>query len=208
MAALLTPPVHQVVLSGVSWETYQRLLAEHQDKNGTRFTYNEGTLEIMVLSARHEQPNRILSLLVEVLAEEFGVDLCPLGSTTFQRAELLKGFEPDSAFYLEHASAVWGREVDPALDPPPDLIIEVDVTSSSLDRFPIFAAFGVPEVWRYDGSRVAIFHLHGGRDSEAEFSRAFPPLRGVEATRLLEDSRQTRSTEWLRRVRDWARQQH
>ena len=149
----------------------------------------------------------ILALLVEVLAEEFGIDVCPLGSTTFKRAALLKDFEPDSAFYIGRSSAFWGRDVDPAADPPPDLTIEVDVSSPSLDRFPIFAAFGVTEVWRYDGSRVAFFRLEGGRYVEAETSRALPPLTGAIATRFLEESRDTRITEWLRRVREWARNQ-
>ncbi len=207
MATVLSPVEHKVILSGVSWETYQRLLAEHDDENGTRFSYNEGTLEIMVLSARHEQPNRILAQLVDVIAEEFGIEVCPLGSTTFQRSGLLKGFEPDSAFYIAHAPEIGGRDVDPAVDPPPDLLIEVDVTSSSLMRFPIFAAFGVPEVWRYDGTRVAIFRLQGGQYVEVASSGALPPLSGALATQFLEERRRLGSTKWLQRVRHWARAQ-
>lgn len=89
--------------------------------------------------------------------------------------------------------------------PPPDLIIEVDVTSESLDRFPIFAAFGVPEVWRYDGSRVAFFRLEAGRYAESDCSAALPPLNAALATQFLEESRRLASYEWLRRVREWAR---
>ena len=207
MAAVSSPVEHQVILSGVSWETYERLLAEHQEAAGTRFIYDEGTLEIMVLSAHHEQPNRILAQLVDLLAEEFGVDVCPLGSTTFKRQDLFKGFEADSAFYIANASAFLGKDVDPAVDPPPDLIIEVDITSSSLDRFPIFAAFGVPEVWRYDGARVAIFRLQGGAYLETAASAALPQLSGEIATRFLRERRQLSSTQWVRRVREWARQQ-
>ena len=207
MSTVLSPAEQRVTLTGVSWETYQRLLAERNERSGTRFAYSEGTLEIMVLSARHEEPNRTLAALVEVLAEEFGIDLRRPGSTTLQRADRLKGFEPDSAFYVAHAPAVPAREVDPAADPPPDLIIEVDVSSPSLDRFPIFAAFGVLEVWRYDGSRVAIFRLEGGQYVEVDSSAALPPLTGAVATRFLEESRELRSTEWLHRVRDWARKQ-
>lgn len=207
MASVVSPVERKVTLNGVSWETYQRLLAEHQDQNGTRFTYNEGTLEIMVLSADHEQPNRILALLVELVAGELGIEVCPLGSTTFQRSDLLKGFEPDSAFYIAHAAEIGGRRVDPAIDPPPDLMIEVDVTRSSLGRFPVFAAFGVPELWRYDGTRVAIFRLDRGRYVEAESSGALPPLTGALATRFLEDRRRLGSAEWLHRVQDWARAQ-
>jgi Uma2 family endonuclease len=194
MATITTSVQQKVILSGVSWETYQRLLDEHQEASGTHFIYDEGTLEIMVPSARHEEPNRTLGLLVELIAGELGIDFRQLGSTTFQREDLRKGFEPGSAYYFAHASAVEGREVDPAVDPPPDLTIEVDISSPSLDRFPIFAAFGVPEVWRYDGSRVAIYLLEGGRYVEAVSSSALPPLTGQMATRFLEERRHLRST--------------
>jgi len=206
MATVLTPVEHKVMLTGVSWETYERLLAEHQEAAGTRFIYDRGNLEIMVLSARHEQPNRILALLVDLIALELGIRVCAVGSLTFRREDLEKGFEPDSAFYVARANAVEGREVDPAVDPPPDLIIEVDVTRESLDRFPIFAAFGVPEVWRYDGSRVAIYRLEGSRYLETTSSFALPPLTAEVITRFLDERRRTDSLEWARRVRHWARQ--
>lgn len=196
-----------MTLEGVSWETYERLLAEHQDPAGTRFTYNEGTLQIMVLSARHEQPNEILRQLVQVIAEEWRVHVCPLGSTTFKRSELLKGFEPDAAYYVGGEGAYWNVDAVPEAGPPPDLIIEVDVTSWSLDRFPIFAAFGVAEVWRYDGRRVAVFRLQDDQYVEVAASVLFPPLTGEWATRFLEESRQMASYEWLGRVREWAREQ-
>src|SRR5712692_8628475 len=207
MATVTAPAQQKVILRGVSWETYQRLLAEHQDASGTHFIYNEGDLEIMVLSADHEEPNRDLELLVNVLAEEFDLDVRRVGSLTFQREDMQKGFEPDSAYYIAHASQIEGRRVDPAVDPPPDLIIEVDVSSPSLNRFPIFAAFGVPEVWRYDSSRVAIYRLEAGRYVEATSSSAFPPLTAEMATRFLEERRRTRNKEWVRRVREWARRQ-
>lgn len=208
MATVTSPPERLVTLTGVSWETYERLLAEHQDQRGTRFTYDDGNLEIMVVSSRHELPNRILAMLVEAVAEGLGIALIPLGSTTFKRASLRKGFEPDSAYYIGRASALWGQDhIDPAVDPPPDLIIELDVSSWSLDRFPIFAAFGVPEVWRYDGTRVTIFRLEGDRYVEVQTSRLLPPVTGSLATRFLEESRQLASHEWLERVREWARAQ-
>jgi len=207
MSAVAAPAERLVTLSGVSWETYERLLCDYQDRPGTRFTYNEGDLEIMVLSARHEQPNRILATIVEVVAEEFGIDVSPLGSTTFKRQDLIKGFEPDTGYYIGHAAEMGGRDVDPAVDPPPDLTIEVDVTSRSLNRFPIFAAFGIPEVWRCHEWRVTIYRLEGGRYVEVESSAVLPLLTGALLTRFLEDSRRLRSTAWLRLVRDWARRQ-
>jgi Uma2 family endonuclease len=147
MLATLAPPERRVLLHDISWDTYQRLLAESPEACGTRFTYDNGELEIMTVSIGHEAPNRKLAHLAEITAEETGRDFEGAGSTTFQRKDLAKGFEPDSCFYFRHAAAIRGREkLDLAVDPPPELIIEVDITSSSLDRFAIFAAMGVAEV--------------------------------------------------------------
>ena len=109
MTAVLHLPEQKVILKGVSWETYERLLAEHEGESGTRFAYDGGTLEILVPSARHEKPNRILASLVEVLAEEMALNIESLGSTTLKRADLLKGFEPDSCFYIQHADTIRSR---------------------------------------------------------------------------------------------------
>jgi Uma2 family endonuclease len=129
MTAVLSPPARNVVLKGISWETYRRLLAEHEAQSGTHFTYDSGVLEIMVLSSRHEEPNRTLALLVEVLAEELVIDIRRLGSTTFRREDLAKGFEPDSCFYIQHVATVAARiGIDLTIDPPPDLVFELLVT--------------------------------------------------------------------------------
>jgi Uma2 family endonuclease len=206
MPVVLSPPEQRVILKGVSWETYERLLAEHQESSGTRFTYNCGFLEIVVLSARHEKPNRTLALLVEVLAEEMQLNIERLGSTTFKRRDLLKGFEPDSCFYIQHADAISGKEnIDLSVDPPPDLVIEIDITSPSLDKLPIYAAVGVPEVWRYDGEQVTIYRLEGESYGTEARSAVLPPLTGEVATNFLDESTQLKSTVWLRRVREWAR---
>jgi Uma2 family endonuclease len=190
----------------VSWETYERLLAEIVESAGTRFTYDEGTLEILVVSFGHENPNRTLAYLVEVVAEETQRDLHRAGSTTFKRKDLAKGFEPDSCFYIDHAEQVRGKEeLDLVTDPPPDLVIEVDITRSSLSRFPIFAALGVPEVWRFDGNRVTMHRLERGSYAQIEASLALPPLTASQATVFLDESRQEKSTVWLRRVREWVR---
>ena len=207
MATLVTPVEHKVILHGVSWETYERLLSEHQESPGTHFIYDGGALEIMVLSGRHEEPNRDLAMLVQLVAVELGIDFHQLGSTTFKREHLQKGFEPDSAFYFARVSETEGREMDAEIDPPPDLIIEIDLTSPSLNRFPIFAAFGVPEVWRYHRSRVTFYRLEGGRYVETASSSALPPLTAEVATRFLEERLRMRSTQWVRHVREWARQQ-
>ena len=205
---MLTAPIEQkVILSGVSWETYQRLLADYTDVSGTHFIYDEGMLEIMVMSRRHEEPNRTLDYLVNVLAEEFDIDIYAIGSTTFQREDLHKGFEPDSAYYIGRGPEFEESDSDAATDPPPDLMIEVDVTSPSLNRFPLYAAFGVAEVWRYAKSRVHMYVLKGGQYAEVASSAAFPPLTAETATRFMDERRRLRSTQWVRQVRKWARQQ-
>jgi Uma2 family endonuclease len=195
-------------LYDVSWETYERLLAEHQESSGTHFTYDQGRLEIMVLSTKHERPNHILALLVETLAEEMGIDVDGLGSTTFKREDLARGFEPDSCFYIQNAERVRGKEeIDLTVDPPPDLIIEIDITSPSLEKFPLFAALGIPEVWRYSGARVSIFGLETGEYVERVESMALPKVTSAILTEFVQQGTQLKRTIWLRRVREWIRQQ-
>lgn len=198
----------KVILHGISWETYERLLAEHEESSGTRFFYDHGVLEIMVLSLRHERLNRTLALLVEIWAEEMSIDLQRVGSTTFKRADLLKGFEPDSCFYIQNAQAIAGKdELDLTTAPPPDLVIEVDISRPSLDKSPVYAAVGVPEVWRYDGARVGISRREGRRYVEIQQSIALPLLTSEAANHLLHESRELKSTVWLRRVREWVQAQ-
>jgi Uma2 family endonuclease len=196
----------QVILHGISWGTYQRLLAEHQESSGTRFTYDRGDLEIMVLSAEHENYKDVIVLLLNILAEEMGIDVSSFGSTTFRREDLARGFEPDGCFYIQNEERIRGKkQIDLTVDPPPDLVIEVDITSLSLDKFPIFAASGVGEVWRYDETRVAIFKLEGGHYVEQAESAALPIVTGAALTDFVEASQQMKRTVWLRRVREWVR---
>lgn len=208
MATPVSSPERLVILDNVSWETYERLIAEHGERCGTRFTYDEGVLQIMVVSSRHERPNRTLATLIEVLAEEWNIDIQNLGSMTFKRKDLLKGFEPDSCFYIQHAEDIMGRpDIKLPVDPPPDLIIEVDITRESLNRFPVFAAVGVPEVWRFDGARVIFYRLESGDYVETSHSLAFTVLTASAATDFLAQSQTLKSTVWLRKVREWARAQ-
>ena len=208
MATVVKLPEQKIILHGVSWETYERLRAEHDEHSGIHFTYDGGTLEIMAPSPRHEKPNRTLAFLVEILAEEMQIDVERLGSITLRRPDLSKSFEPDSCFYIQQVEAIRGKdEIDLMTDPPPDLVIEVDIPSPSLDKFPLYAAMGVPEVWRYDGAQVTMLILQGARYIPATHSLALPPLSSAMATTFLHDSTHLRSTAWLRQVRAWARTQ-
>lgn len=129
-----------MVLHDISWETYDHLLVDHQNQSSPRFTYDRGTLEIMSPSVTHERLNRLIALLVEISAEELGIEIDDLGSTTFKREDLQRGFEPDSCFYIENLERIRGKSnIDLSVDPPPDLVIKVDITSSSPDKFSLLS---------------------------------------------------------------------
>jgi Uma2 family endonuclease len=206
-----TPPPQtgqRVILHGVSWATYERLLADFQDSHAAHFAYDRGVLEIMVLSFEHEKINRLIHTLFEVIAAEMDVDFENAGSTTFKRADLARGFEPDTCFYIQNVEHIRGKkEIDLAVDPPPDLIIEIDISSPSLNKFPIYAQIGVPEVWRHDGTTLTIFTLKSGEYHAQEASIALPGLTGQVITQFLEDSQTMKRTEWFRRMREWAQTQ-
>jgi len=161
----------------------------------------------MVLSRRHEEPNRDLAMLVQLVAVELDIDFHQLGSTTFKREHLQKGFEPDSAFYFARVSETEGRELDAEIDPPSGFDHRDRRDQPLPEPFSHFAAFGVPEVWRYHRSRVTFYRLEGGRYVETLSSTALSPLTAEVATRFLEERLRMRSPQWVRHVREWARQQ-
>jgi Uma2 family endonuclease len=137
---------------------------------------------------------------------EMDVHVESLGSTTFRRGDIDRGFEPDSCFYVRNAASVRGKKrIDLNTDPPPDLVIEIDITSPSLDKFPLFARFGVPEVWRFDGSHLVIYELAGGEYLERETSIAFPSVTAADVTAFIKESETIDKPEWVRKLRGWAR---
>jgi len=132
MTATLTPPeqvTRRVILNEISWETYQRLMEERGEHPQPRYAYDRGTLEIMVTSYEHENVKHVLDMLVELLAAELEIDIEGAASTTFQREDLAQGFEPDASFYVHQASRIRGQtQIDLDTDPPPDLVIEIDIS--------------------------------------------------------------------------------
>ena len=210
MALAVTSQEHmgqQVILHGVSWEAYERLLADFVDSHAAHFAYDRGTLEIAVPSLKHETLNRTLATLVEVLADELGLDALNTGSTTLKRADIARGFEPDTSFYMPHAMQVRGKdEIDLGLDPPPDLVIEIDITHPSLDKLPLYAALGIPEVWRYDGQAVCLLILSEGAYVAGEASTVLPGVTGPILHYFVAESHRLSRPEWLRSVRAWVAQ--
>jgi len=203
METIKTPAEQRIVLHNIGWNTYERLLADHENNSAPRFTYDRGELEIMSPSPEHEALNRSVALLVEFVAAEMGIDVYDLGSTTFKREDLERGFEPDSCFYVENQERIRGKDrIDLAVDPPPDLVIEIDITSPSFSKLPIYAQIGVPEVWRYDGERIMILALEGSDYVETAGSIVLPPVTRSALTSFVEQSKATRRTIWLERVRE------
>lgn len=197
METVETPSEQRTILHNISWETYEHLLADHRDSSSPRFAYDRGELEIMSPNPKHERTNRLIAQLVEIVAEELDIDLENLGSTTFRREDLQRGFESDSCFYVQNEERVRGKvEIDPNVDPPPDLVIEVDITSPSLDRFSIYAHFGVPEVWRYDGERIVIYELRGDEYVGIARSIALPRLTNAIPTRFVKEGVKIRRRAW------------
>jgi Uma2 family endonuclease len=213
--ALKSPPEGRVTLRNVGWETYEKLVEEDPGRSAPRFYYDRGVLEIVSPSFEHEQIARVIASLIEELAVELEIDFVGAGSTTFRRDDLSRGFEPDASFYLsENAAKVRGRRrisLD-AGDPPPDLVVEVDITSPFASKLPIYARLGVAEVWRHDGARLAVLGLR--QDNEEERYTEIPEslllapasVSGESLTRLFDEGLTSGRPAWTRRVREWARE--
>lgn len=195
------PSTDRVIIWDLSWETYERLLEDLKSRSSPRLAYDQGTLEIMKPHFEHERANLILAAIVDIALEELDFDSVPAGSTTFKREALKRGFEPDSSFYIRNAERVRSKKkLDLEMDPPPDLVIEIDLTNDSLDKFPLYAALGVPEVWRYEDT-LEIWILAQGRYVQRHASAAIPILNDKLVSGLMESSLTMKRPAWLRQTR-------
>jgi Uma2 family endonuclease len=198
----------RVVLSCVSWETYERLLTDDEERRVPRMTYDQGVLELVTPSTPHEEDALVFAHLVFIVAANLGIPIRSVGSTTFRRQDLERGFEPDASFYVQNEKRIRGqRDVDLTVDPPPDVVLEMEMSRSALDKLPLFASMGIPEVWRCDGQRVTILILEQDRYRESATSLAFPVLSSDILARFLAESRTALSPDWFQAVSDWARGQ-
>jgi Uma2 family endonuclease len=208
MVTVMSPPEQRVILYDISWETYEHLLADRVDQPTPRFFYDRGTLEMLVnLSTEHEETKHMLTMIVETIAVERGMDIRVVGSMTFKREDLARGFEADVAFYIQSLPHVRGRKkIDPTVDPPPDLVIEIDVSRQSLNKLPIYAGFGVPEIWRAREGVVTVYIRDDGADGYVADapSLALPPLTGEILTQLLAESANMGRVSWVRSIQAWA----
>lgn len=191
-----------VILHGVSWQTFQQLLADRGERCGVLLAYDRGTVELRMPSQEHEWIKTTLTQVVEAIAFARDLHYRSLGSTTFSREDLERGFEPDACFYLDHADAVSPeRPLDLTVEPPPDLVIEVDISRSSLDKLPIYAALGVPEIWRYTDGAMELQCLTEGAYRVVDTSQVLPGIHASLLTRFIDEARTAiHQTRWFKDV--------
>ena len=148
----------RVLLENISWHLFESLLEALGEDRSSRLAYDRGTLEIMTPLLPHEHSKRLIEKLIDILVEELNLNIKSIGSMTCKRKDVSRGIEPDSGFYIQNEPLVRDREeIDLDRDPPPDLILEVDFSNSSLNKFPIYIALGVPEIWRYAQGNLQIY---------------------------------------------------
>ncbi len=196
----------RIVLENVSWQTYQALLTDMGSHRASRLTYDEGTLEIKMPSKLHEIINRLLELIITALVEELSMSIKGYGSTTLDREDLQKGVEPDSCFYIQNAYRLQGLDPELPEGLPPDLAVEIDITSSSTSRMKIYKQLNVPEVWRYTKQGITIFRLESGDYVECEFSSTFQMISAAALVDFIQQRETTDDIGVVRFVRIWMQQ--
>jgi Uma2 family endonuclease len=206
MAAVPVPSNQRVLLHGVSWQTYEILLKEF-DRRPIRLTYDRGGLEIRTLSHGHEHLGKLLGRFIETLTEEIQIPVHSGGSTTFRREDRERGREPDRCYWIQNERPMrCRREFDFQSDPPPDLAVEIEVTSSMLDRLGIYAALGIPEIWRFTGEALRVYRLgRNGKYAEVAQSPTFPDVPVAEVLRFVRLSETQDETSVVRAFRAWVR---
>jgi len=209
MKTTLAPfSTNRVLLKNITWKTYQSLVQEMESQSATRLTYDHGQLEIMTPLNSHENYKKLLGRFVEAATEELDIDILGLGSSTWSREDLAKGLEPDQCYYIQNERLVRElNQIDLNEYPPPDLVIEIDITSSSINRMNLYAALGVPEVWRYDGKVLNIYGLEKGEYQVKDKSIALPILTPAEIVRFLNSRKEMGETKLIRAFRQWVRNQ-
>jgi len=198
----------RVVFHHISWQTFKALLTEIGEDRTSRLIYDQGTLEIITPLMSHEQSNRLIERLIYVLVEEMGLNLVTAGSTTLERPDLERGAEPDSSYYIQNEALMRDREeIDLTQDPPPDLVLEVEYSRSSVDKLRLYASMRVPEFWRYNGRVLRIYRLDGEQYQLCENSPTFAPVAVSEIPRFIEEAKKIGEVAMIKSFRAWVRQQ-
>ncbi|MEH1898953.1 MAG: Uma2 family endonuclease [Nostoc sp.] len=201
-----TSAEQKTVLHNISWETFEALLRDTGKDRGSRFAYDCGVLEIMTPLFEHENAKIQFDRFILVLAEELEIEIRSAGSTTLKQKISKRGIEPDTCYYIQNELAIRGKQtLDLENDPPPDLAIEIDITSSSVNKLGIYSALGVTELWRYDGQNLKFYQLIEEQYVECKFSIAFPLVSVSEISRFIEQSKSMGEIALLKSFRAWVR---
>ncbi|MEO1402448.1 MAG: Uma2 family endonuclease [Cyanobacteria bacterium J06635_1] len=166
----------RVVFHHLDWQKYLTILSTLGEARSARLTYDAGVLEITMPLEEHEAASELLALYIRILVEELGFRLKSMGSTTLNYPELEKGAEPDKGYYIQNYSQVAGRKVDFSQDPPPDLVVEVDITHTDIDKLTLYSSMGIPEFWRFNGKTLHFYVLKDGHYTENSESPTFPSI--------------------------------
>ncbi|MBW4650335.1 MAG: Uma2 family endonuclease [Kastovskya adunca ATA6-11-RM4] len=206
MITTSTNAEQRTLLQNISWETFESLLKETGEDRNSRFAYDCGTLEIMTPLYEHESYKIQFDRLIFTLAEELDVGIKSAGSMTLKREIVNRGIEPDNCYYIQNEPAVRNKkEFNLETDPPPDLAIEIDITSSSINKLGIYAALGVSELWIYDGQVLKFYQLTREKYVEGEFSCVFPLVSVTQMNGFIEQSQKTGEIALLKSFRAWVR---
>ena len=202
------PPKSSLILYEQTWEDYENLLEIVGEASGLRISFDSGTLEIMTLSTEHENYAQIITRIVDRLSVRQNIEIAFFGSATIKKSRFAKGVEPDACFYVQSIEHIGSKiRLDFSVDPPPDIAVEIDLYHESLDKFPIYAALGVAEIWRYAGDKFEIYKLIDGTYKSLEKSDALPVLSAEILGSLLNRSRQERQTLILKEFENWLKEQ-
>ena len=199
------PDEGHVTLYGIPWEGYVAFL-DAVGERPIRVKYDDGVMEIMTISSEHEAAKKRVGGLIEVLAEELHIEAAPRGSTTFRSKRIRKGLEPDECYYIANEARIRAKKkIDLRRDPPPDLVIEIDISYHEVDREAMYAEIGVPELWRYDGKQLEFFRLEARAWVGIERSTSFPDVRPSDLQRFLRMVPRRGEMAMRRAFREWVR---
>jgi Uma2 family endonuclease len=202
---ILLDEVQHFVMEDASWDLYEKLLRDIGNRP-IRVTYDEGRMEVMSPLPQHERPKRLLGRMIETLTLELDMQVASLGSTTFRARDKAKGLEPDECYYFRDEERMRGKQrLDLKKDPAPELVVEIDITARSVPREPIYAALGVPEIWRHRPRCVECLHLIGGEYHARKMSLAFPFLEPALLERFIEKAAVDGETAMVRQFVAWVR---
>ncbi|MFN7892168.1 MAG: Uma2 family endonuclease [Pirellula sp.] len=191
----------RMVLENVSWETFVAL-ADERRGSVPRMTYSEGVLEMMSPKRKHENIGRLIGRMVEAYSEIKGIEILSVASVTVKRSDLKKAYEADESYYVTSIDQVLAKEeLDFEVDPAPDLVVEVELTSSAIEKMELFAAMQVREVWRHDGTSVQFYRWLNGRYNLIPTSVELPGLDAALINRFLEQRLEAGETTFIRAFR-------